>query len=527
MGPYKVLLADDEEDIRVGISRKMDWASLGFILVGQAENGREALELAEQLQPDLVLTDIKMPFMDGLELCSILTQRLPASKFVVFSGFDDFDYAKQAIGMNVSEYILKPINAAELTAVLKKLKEQLDRERTQRQDVENLRRLYDESLPTLRSLFLSRLLDGQIDRDRVSELALRHQVSLEGGAFAAALVHIDGNKDRRELLSLSVQKLFEENFSVQGCVCRPFLYNGSVAMLAAMEDSSRIYGVIDAADRACSLAESYLGLRLTVGVGLPMEEPGDLPRSAQGARNALEYRGLVGKGRTIYIGDLEPSGRLYLSFDENDERELVSAIKLCGQAEVRQTVDRLVDKLRVSELPMLQFNMFFLELFTCLLRLARGAGLELEAVFGPGFTGTVQSMDFNSPQELGTWCLDRCLKIQELIGSQRTDSAWRAIERAKDYIAGHFSDSDLSVETLCRHLHLSPAYFSTLFKRETGMSFTAYVTEVRMNEAAALLRGTEEKTYLVAERTGYPDPNYFSYVFKKHFGISPTKYRAE
>ena len=139
MEPYKVLLVDDEEDIRVGISQKMDWAGLGFTLVGEAANGQDALELAETLLPDVVLTDIKMPFLDGLELCRILTEQLPASKFVVFSGFDDFEYAKQAIQMNVSEYILKPINASELSAVLQKLKEQLDRERTERQNLETLR----------------------------------------------------------------------------------------------------------------------------------------------------------------------------------------------------------------------------------------------------------------------------------------------------------------------------------------------------------------------------------------------------
>ena len=140
MDLYKVLLVDDEEDIRVGISRKMDWSGLGFELVGEAENGRDALELAESVQPDVVLTDIKMPFMDGLELCSILTKRLPGSKFVVFSGFDDFEYAKQAVRMNVSEYILKPINAPELCGVLRKLKDQLDTERARRQDLETLRR---------------------------------------------------------------------------------------------------------------------------------------------------------------------------------------------------------------------------------------------------------------------------------------------------------------------------------------------------------------------------------------------------
>lgn len=126
---YRVLLVDDEEDIREGISRKMDWLGLGFSLVGEAANGQDALELAESLRPDVILTDIKMPFMDGLELCRILTDRLPAARFVVFSGFDAFEYAKQAIQMNVVEYILKPINADELSAVLRRLKDQLDRER--------------------------------------------------------------------------------------------------------------------------------------------------------------------------------------------------------------------------------------------------------------------------------------------------------------------------------------------------------------------------------------------------------------
>ena len=138
----------------------------------------------------------------------------------------------------------------------------------------------------------------------------------------------------------------------------------------------------------------------------------------------------------------------------------------------------------------------------------------------------VSARDKRSLEELGRWLLERCLKLRELLGRQRTDSAWKTVEQAKAFIAEHYADCDLSVESMCAHLHLSATYFSALFKRETGQSFTACVTEQRMNEAARLLRDTEEKTYLIAQRTGYADPNYFSYVFKRHFGVTPSKYRA-
>lgn len=527
MDLYRVLLVDDEEDIRVGISRKMDWEGIGFALVGEAENGQEALELAEQLKPDVVLTDIKMPFMDGLELCRILTQRLPAAKFVVFSGFDEFEYAKQAIRMNVSEYILKPINAPELSEVLRKLKSQLDAERAQGRNMEMLRRRYEENLPVLRELFYTQLLEGRIPPGQAAERAARYEIDLSGAAWVAALAHLHGAGAGRELRALSVQQLFEENLRPGLCCAKVFLYNESVAILASFERApAPIYELIEEIDRICKLAGSYLGLTLTVGVGAPCLEPEEVARSAAGARSALDYRVLVGTGRAIYIGDLEPGGAARLAFEESDERELTGAIKLGSEGDIRAVVGRLADKVRRAGLALPHCHLFFLELLTCLLKLARSAELDLEAVFGEGFTGAVQFTAFSSVDEMGDWCLERCLRIQELIGRQRTDSAWRTVEKAKEFIAAHYAECELSVEMLCEYLHLSPAYFSTLFKRETGMSFTAYVTVVRMERAAELLRTTEDKTYLIAEKTGYLDPNYFSYVFKKHFGISPTKFRA-
>lgn len=531
MEPYRVLLADDEEEIRTGISLKIDWAGLGFALIGQAGNGEEAMELAEQLQPDVVLTDIKMPFMDGLELCRRLRQSLPAAKLVVFSGFDDFEYARQAVGMGVSEYILKPINAPELMDVLARLREQLEQQRQARQDMEALRRRYDESLPILRELFFTRLLDGKMDAELIQERAARYELRLPPGVWAAALVQVDclneaGKAERDELLLLSLRAFFQDHFHLEEQVFQTILYNDAVALLVHLGGEERLYPLLDELERLSLLAHSYLGTSLTAGVGLPCQGLEGLRYSIEGARSALDYRVLMGGGRVIYIGDLEPQVSSDLSFEEEDQRTLSAAVKLGTPEQVEQSIQQLMERLRHSGLSLRRCQLFLLELLTCLIKLARAGNVPVEEVFGPNFTGSVSISDFSSPEELGRWLVERCQTLQTLLGRQRTDSAWRLVEQAKDFIAGHFTDSKLSVETLCSHLHLSPAYFSTLFKREVGMSFTAYVTEVRLDEAVRLLRDSDEKTYLIAERTGYSDPNYFSYVFKRRFGVSPSKFRA-
>ena len=531
MEQYRVLLADDEEEIRTGISRKIDWTALGFSLVGEAGNGEEALELAEQLRPDVVLTDIKMPFMDGLELCRRLRQSLPAAKLVVFSGFDDFEYARQAVGAGVSEYILKPINAPELAEVLNKLRDQLDRQRLERRDMETLRRRYEESLPILRELFYTRLLSGQFHPEQVRDRAARYEIDLPPGLWTAALIHADpqseaGDAGRDELLLLSVQSFLTDHFSLEGCTARAVLYEDTAALLVQLSGPDRLYPLLEELERLSLLSRGFLGAPLTAGVGRPCPGPEALYHSARGARAALDYRALVGSGRVIYIDDLEPQSTATISFDENDQHRLSTAVKLGTPEQVEQAAGELMERLRQTGLSLSQCHLFLLEVVTCLVRLTRSGGVAVEEVFGAGFTGAVSISNFSSLEELGRWLSGRCLKLHDLLGRQRTDSAWRLVEQAKEYIASHYTDEQLSVEALCSHIHLSPTYFSTLFKREMGMSFTAYVTQIRMDEAVRLLRDTGEKTYRIAEQTGYSDPNYFSYVFKRRFGVSPSKYRA-
>lgn len=525
MEQYRVMLVDDEEEIRMGISRRIDWEKLGFLLVGEAQNGVEALELCEQIRPDVVITDIKMPFMDGLELGRRLRQVLPAAKLLILTGFDDFEYARQAVSINVFEYLLKPVDAEELSLVLGRLHEEIDKRRAELRDAEQLRRQYEENLPVLRGMFYTRLLDGSFRADQVYDRAARYELVLSGEKWAAALVHVGKmGGDVDELVFLTLQSFFSQHFDLPGCTIHTLIYMDHLAVIAALEKNVTVYPFLNELERVRRLTESETQLRLTIGVGKLVDRPWELSTSVQGARSALDYRVLLGSGRTIYIQDVEPVQDRELSFNENDEQDLITALKVGTEEQVRQTVGTLMEKVKSASIG--QCQMFFLDWMNCLLKVARDGQIPAEEIFGPEGIRMEKLSDFSSPGQMGSWCCDHCLCLWELLGKRRNDSTWNLMDQAKEYILSHYQESDLSVDSLCCHLHLSSAYFSTLFKKNTGMSFTSYVTKVRMEAAVQLLRDTDEKTYQIAEKIGYLDPNYFSYVFKRYFGVSPSKYRA-
>ena len=401
-----LFLVEDERIARESIRDNVPWQEHDILFLGDAPDGEVALPQLLEKRPDILLTDIKMPFMDGLELCRILTDRLPAARFVVFSGFDAFEYAKQAIQMNVVEYILKPINADELSAVLRRLKDQLDRERAERRNVELLRSRYMENLPILRELFYANLLDGRIEPGTERERAAHLDIDLQGEEWAVGLAYI--GSDRRDALStLSIQNLLEETLTADRC--KLSLYNDWVAVIVSLTESFTIYDLIRVLDRVCTLAASYLGLTLTVGVGAPCKELSGMARSAAEARTALEYRSMVGRGQVIYIGDLEPDGGQVLTFEEADERTLTAAVRLGSEQEVRDAAAALAGKIREANPSAGQYNLFLMELVTHLMKMTRRSGVGVEEVFGTGFSLPIQDSALPSLEELEDWCAERYL----------------------------------------------------------------------------------------------------------------------
>ncbi|MBM6838691.1 response regulator, partial [Clostridium saudiense] len=190
-----IMVVDDEEEIRLGIIKKIPWEEYGFKVIGDAENGQEALEKAEKLRPDIVMTDIKMPFMDGLELGKKLTKKMPESKIIIFSGSDDFEYAQKAIKINVIDYVLKPINSNELIEILKRLKVKLDKEYDDKINLESLHNHYLESLPILREQFLASVIEGRQSKESFINECDKLGVDLKCEKLAVSIIEAENEEE--------------------------------------------------------------------------------------------------------------------------------------------------------------------------------------------------------------------------------------------------------------------------------------------------------------------------------------------
>lgn len=533
MNLYKVLIVDDEEEIRQGIIKKIDWETYGFKIVGDAENGEDALEKAEKLQPDIVMTDIKMPFMNGLELGEKLKDIMPSTKIIIFSGSDDFEYAKKAIKINALSYVLKPINSIELIEVLKNLKKQIDEEYDEKKNIEKLNKYYEESLPLFKEKFLVGSIEGRVRFKTWKEEAKNIGLNFCSDFYVVSVIHCDNyiNEESEKIFEeeefkyISIKNICDDIIE-EYCEYESFIYSGLVVVIGKLKNKDDVYKFIKGINEVCNRAERIMDMKVSAGIGSVLKDFNEIRFSYKESKNALHYRLILGTGKGIYIEDVEPDSGANIQFDENDERILINTIKIKSAKDIEEIVNGLFKKLEELLLPFNHYNIYLIEITTGLLKLVKAYNLNIDEVFGENFNCYNHLDKFESIESVKTWFIEKSIAINKLIKRERVDSSKLLIEKAKHYIHDNYSDSEISVEKLCKHLHVSPTYFSTIFKKETKYSFINYLTSVRLEQAVNLLNTTDYKSYIIAEKVGYPEANYFSYVFKKQYGVPPSKYRS-
>ena len=528
---YNVLLVDDEADVLQAMKKKIDWEALGFCLAGTAENGQEALEMAEQLHIDVVMTDIKMPYMDGLTLCKNLKQSYRNMKVIIYSGFDDFEFAREAVHLEAEEYLLKPISAGDMEAAFSKVRKKLDQEYDEYRNLNRLSEYYRKSLPAMREQLVMGILEGRIAGERARAMMETYEICLDSPFYVVAARYMDVNPREEQpqpaqLFTLSLKDMVQDYLKNR---TRFFstAFLDQVIVIFMLDEREEIDQVLYHLDQICKMGFRVLKSSVTAAVGQICANTDALHTSYEEAVNAMEYRSILGSGQVLYINDIEPCSEENILVTEHEFQNLVHAVKLGNRDETNAAIAQIMDSIRKEPISPGQYQLLFMELLSELMKIGRAYKLHPNQIFGEHAGSWQELYRMVTVDELEGWLQEVCTNLRHVLRHERRDSAARLTEQAKAYIEEHYKESDLSADSLCRCLNVSAAYFSTIFKREVGMSFVAYLTKIRLEHALELLRTTEDKTYIIASRVGYMEPNYFSYVFKKQYGISPSKYRAE
>lgn len=530
MDKYKVLLVDDEEEVIHVIMKKINWEGLGFSIVGYANNGIKAFEMVEELQPDVVMTDIKMPFMDGMELANRIRIEYPATKILFFTGFDEFEYAKGAVHLEAEEYILKPVNSVELTNVFTQLKIKLDQEINEKRNVETLQKYYMESLPFLQANFYSSLIEGKIREEEVSQYLSDYQLSFSGPFFCCLVIHTSASQvpDNMNplLLSTSVYKQAKERLAEKWSA-KYFSYLGNMILISELKAENEVSDLTDECDHFCRYVRSIIGAVVTVGIGQVCDNILALSQSYDSAREAVSYRAIYGASRAINMKEVVPQKMEKSTLaKDRDLSELLKMIRLGSEKDVAKAAEQYLAHTSFPNKSLQQHHIDMMELISALYRFSVNNDIVVD-----DFSGDIRELYSRlldlEPAALKEWLISFSLSFREDLIHVRSTSTKSFVARAKEYVQQNYAREELSLDCVCETLGVSNSYFSSIFKKETGNSFISYLTDYRMEQASSQLIETNEKSYIIAKNVGYTDPNYFSYVFKRRFGVSPSKYRRE
>ncbi|TCL61086.1 AraC family two component transcriptional regulator [Kineothrix alysoides] len=530
---YRVMLVDDEEEVIQAILQKIDWEVLGFQVVGYAKNGQDALEMLETLETDVIMTDIKMPFMDGITLCKKVKEQYGNIHILIFSGFDEFEYAREAIKAEVEEYILKPTNAKELAEVFLRLKNSIDKERRESTDIQKLKEYYMESLPVMQKQYMISLIEGKLSDGQIQAYLDMYQLNLSSPFYTVAVVHAnnpempeEGKEPlEKQLLPVSAKKYVDEKLEGKWQF-ESFVYFGKIVYIVMLEQSEDLSAFIDFMGRICKMTERTISVSLLAGIGQMHNQLSLLPHSYESASAAISYRGLNKGSCSVYIGEVDPNLNSTPIIDMEGVQEIIQQIKFGREKELEEAIAHFMIRLKRMELTYQQLQIVSMEVVTELYKLGGSYQLDMHKILKTGTYTFSDIEEMNTVERLEGVLRSVCFTVLSLIRKERKDSTKLLIEKAKDYIQNNYSDSECTVESVCSHLNISTCYFSTLFKREVGLTLINYMTDIRMEKAKELLKNTEDKTYVIAEKVGYAEPNYFSYVFKKKFKVSPSLYRV-
>ncbi|NCA97968.1 MAG: response regulator [Clostridia bacterium] len=526
---YKLMIVEDEALARDAILKMIDFAQHGFEVVAVCADGHEAAEAYFDHNPDLVITDICMPRMSGLQLAGLIHESGRGTPVIIITGFDDFNYARQAIKTQVANYILKPVTPSEFRDVLTEARKKLDERQTQTLAVQKAQRQLHRTSPLVRDQILSRLVQGTFDPVELGEIGQETGLDFSAGIYQVALVlpqHLQADAQRlgvnSQLLQYMVFNITQELAGGVQQITAFQLPDGRACLIGAMPEAMNLDQALRSlAQRIWVTIRQVLKADITVGGGHPVQAPAQIQASFLSAQQALDQIYRIPGQAILFAGDLEiPANPVDLSVYEE---QVILKVRLQEEKELVPAIADLSRAIQSAALSQAEIRFEWNRLANRLLGLIPTEGIisQLPDASWPPTDAQDSLVVFD--RRLQTLCL-QCMAC---LGGQRNRENQRLGLLAQTYIKDHYADSQLSLMAVSNHANISLSYFSQIFKEETGKTFVEFLTEVRMEKAKELLRNTDRMLYDIAERVGYDNPAYFTVAFKKQVGLSPRDYRKQ
>lgn len=539
MNEIKVFLVEDEMVIRRGIKNSIDWEKEGYIFCGEASDGELAYPMIIKEKPDILITDIRMPFMDGLELCKLVKKELPNIKILILSGYDEFDYAKEAIRLGVTEYLLKPIPSGKLLEALNGVSESIRREKEDKDLVRKYMEEMRENTEHEKQKFFEQMIAGNLSMADALETGKKYEMNLSAGMYNLLLFRFtlgEENRKSGELLGeaeYAIEKLTERLeyvFEFQRGV------EGWAFLLMADNEEQMSERVKELSKDLEEIMKNYSTIAYFGGIGQPVARLRELEESFREAERALAARFTMELNRIISVEDI----RMAQNVDTLDDIEITSF----GEIEKTRTmlekflnngaedeIDEFVD-VYINELPeenlksVLMRQYIIMDAYIVMMSFCEkieGIEGEMQAQSEELKNSMKTSQTLEEIKNYIRMLLKKIIGVRDTISGRRYSDI---IEIAKDQIRKTYMSDEISLNTIAAEVGMSPSYFSSIFSKEMGKTFVEYLTEIRMDRAKELLMCSSMKTSEIGYEVGYKDPHYFSYIFKKTQNCTPKEFRA-
>ncbi len=528
----KLLIAEDEYIVRRGIISSIDWESLDIEVVGEAENGAEALEKAKKLKPHIILTDIRMPVMDGLEFVSNLKISQPNVKVIVFSGYDDFSYAMRAIRLGVSEYLLKPINVDDLIRIISELKNSI----VERMSQLSIKQYLDPSqrLPQVQYRYLMKLFSSvSVDNEAVI-YAASLGINLNGPEYKVIVVDIDDyilqeeywTNSERETMKSAIVNIIDDVFSG---IWNPTVCYGKGWNLIILLNGKAIKDDIvkNMCNQILEFVRKFVSISLTIGIGSNCYGVDDLGRSYNEARLAAQNKSVSGKNKTFTFCDIDnENNNLSLVSNFGYDKDLISAVRKLDINSIKNVLDGILSKYSDNEISLEMMKVECIKLLISVAGIIENIGINVNEAYGGNFNPVEKIDKFENLDTCSNYVRSEILNLVDMVIKEKKENYRAIVKKSIDYIKENYS-RDITLEEIAKELFITPSYLSRVFKKETDINFVTWINKYRVDKAKELLKDLSLKSYHIAEMVGYNDYRYFNINFKKYSGLTAKEYREQ